>query len=57
MKEVTMEEIVDYGWEAFGDLSPDIKLELQKCKRRFLNRAHGKASEIEAKNHSASIYL
>jgi len=58
MKEKDLEEALDYGWEgAFGNLPPDMKLELQKRRRSFQNRVHGKISEIETRKHPTSKYI
>jgi len=49
MEQEDMEKIIECAWDVFSDLPQETKLELQKRKRKFINRAQWKALEIEKK--------
>lgn len=55
MEQEDIEKIVECGWDVFHDLPQETKLELQKRKRKFINRAHWKYLEIEKKKREQYI--
>ena len=50
-----IEEIIEFSWAAFQDLSPAIKLELQKLKKKFISRAYWQLIEVEKRKREQYI--